>query len=375
MKIIIVGPAYPLRGGIANLNEALYYELTKAGHQVEIISFKLQYPTFLFPGKTQYDNSSLKPQITIHALINSINPFSWYKTAQYIKLQQPDLVIIRYWLPFMGPCLGTIAKKIKKYTKIIALCDNIVPHEKHPGDKIFTKYFIAHCDAFIAMSKNVLNDLNNFNKTKPRKLLYHPVYNIFGNKVTKTHALQKLNLHSKYSYILFFGIIRKYKGLDLLLKAFGQSELYNKNVRLIIAGEFYDKPQEYYNLINQLPKQSVILHNHYINNEEVKYYFCAADIVAQTYRGATQSGVTQIAYHFERPVLVTDIGGLSEMVDDRKNGYVTKISTNDIATALTDFFENNRENDFSKAAATKAKDFSWTNFIEGIKDLYQIIKK
>ncbi len=375
MKIIIVGPAYPLRGGIANLNEALYYELKKAGHQVEIVSFKLQYPALLFPGKTQYDNSSVIPDIKIQTLINSINPYTWYKTARYITAQKPDLVIMRYWLPFMGPCLGSIAKKIKKYTRIIALCDNIIPHEKRPGDHFFTKYFIKHCHAFIAMSKSVLDDLNYFDKSKPRKLLYHPVYNIFGNKVSKTEAVKKLNLDENFKYILFFGIIRKYKGLDLLLSAYQKSELYLHHVKLIIAGEFYDKTEDYLDLINKLPKESIILHNHFIKSEDVKYYFCAADLIAQTYRSATQSGVTQIAYHFERPVLVTDTGGLSEMVDNHVNGYVTKISETEIANALIDYFKNNREENFTRAAAQKAKQFSWHTFITGIEQLYEMIKK
>jgi D-inositol-3-phosphate glycosyltransferase len=281
------------------------------------------------------------------------------------------LVIIRYWLPFMAPCLGTIARLIKlPRTKIVAICDNVIPHEKRPGDKQLTQYFVNSCDAFVVMSKSVEDDLRKFDTVKPSTFIPHPVYDIFGKAISKEEAQKKLNLNSADKHILFFGFIRKYKGLDLLLNALANIKLKALNIKLIIAGEFYDNKDEYLQLIkeNRL-ENNVIIRSDFIPSEEVKYYFCAADMIVQPYHTATQSGVTQIAYHFARPMLVTNVGGLAEMVTHNRVGYVTNTNTESIAASLNDFYQNNREKEFSENAAIDSSKFSWENMVKGIKGL------
>ncbi len=376
MKILIIGPAFPLRGGIAHLNESLCRAFIKEGDSAEIVSFSLQYPSFLFPGKTQKEEGTAPTDIIIHTKINSVNPLNWLSVASFIKKQKPDLVIIRFWLPFMAPCLGSIARLIKSpATKIIAICDNVIPHEKRPGDKQLTQYFVNSCDAFVVMSKSVGNDLRKFDKTKPVTFIPHPVYDIFGKAVSKQEAQKKLGLNPADKHILFFGFIRKYKGLDLLIKALRQvvvmlSVVEASKIKLIIAGEFYDNKEEYLQMIKENGlENNVIIRSDFIPSEEVKFYFCATDIVAQPYHTATQSGVTQIAYHFARPMLVTNVGGLAEMVTHNRVGYVTDTNTESIAAALTDFYQNNREKEFSENAAIDRSKFSWENMVKGLKKL------
>ena len=372
-KVIIIGPAYPLRGGIANFNEALCRQMSKEGFDVKIISFSLQYPGFLFPGKTQYDTGKGPDDIRIETRINSINPLNWFKISGQIKRERPDFVIIRYWLPIMGPCLGTIARRVKKGTgiKVIAITDNVIPHEKRPGDNWFTTYFVKSCDGFIAMSKAVLQDLSRFTSNEKKIFLPHPIYDIFGQKIDKQAARAKLGLPASGPCILFFGFIRKYKGLDLLLQAMGDERIKKIGLRLIVAGEFYDDPAPYQELITREKiEDAVILRTEYIPSEEVRYYFCAADMVVQPYRTATQSGVTQIAYHFERPMLVTNVGGLPECVPDKRVGYVTEINSTAIADAIVDFYSNNREQQFTANTVTEKQRFLWSSFVKGVEELY-----
>lgn len=372
-KAIIVGPAFPLRGGIANFNEALCRAMNIEGIETKIISFSLQYPAFLFPGKTQYDTGEGPRDIVIETKINSINPFNWLKIAKQIKNEQPDYVIFRYWLPLMGPCLGTIAKHVRKGTsiKIIALTDNVIPHEKRFGDRMFTSYFVRQCDGFVAMSQAVLKDLGKFTNTDKKVFLPHPIYDIFGEKVEKAAALKQLQLNPGSKYILFFGFIRKYKGLDLLLEAMADERIRRLGIKLIVAGEYYEDETPYNELIekNNL-KDVVILKTEYIPSEEVRYYFCAADMITQPYRSATQSGVTQIAYHFEKPMLVTNVGGLPEIVPNNKVGYVTDINVRSIADAIADFYSNNREELFIQNVIIEKRRFLWSSFVKGLQQLY-----
>ncbi len=373
-KVIIVGPAFPLRGGIANFNEALCRAMNTAGIDTKIISFSLQYPSFLFPGKTQYDSGKAPADIAIETKINSIQPFNWLKVVKQIKQENPDYVIFRFWLPFMGPCLGTIARLVKKGTSIkcIAIVDNVIPHEKRFGDKAFTNYFIKQCDGFVAMSQSVINDLTEFTKTNNKSFLPHPIYDIFGEKVEKSTALKHLGLNESDKHILFFGFIRKYKGLDLLLEAMADERIKELNVKLIVAGEYYENAAPYNEIISKYGlENNVILKTHYIPKEEVAYYFCASDMIVQPYRTATQSGVTQIAYNYERPMLVTNIGGLPEIVPHNKVGYVTDIHPKAIADAIVDFYRNDREQPFSKNTSTEKQRFMWSSFVKGIQELYE----
>ncbi len=363
----MVGPAYPLRGGIANFNESLALELQKAGHSVEIVSFYYQYPSLLFPGKSQYDTTEKAPQgITIKSLISSINPLSWGKTATYIQSCKPDLVIIRFWMPFMAPSLGTIAKKLrKKSIKVIAITDNVIPHEKRIGDKQLTQYFINQIDGFVAMSHSVLDDIATFTDNSNKIMLPHPVYNLFGEKVSREEGISFLKLDPTCSYLLFFGLIRGYKGLDLALKAMAEPCVRDKNIRLIIAGEYYDKKEKYDAIIAELEIADRILQfDHYIPAEEVKYYFAVADCVLQPYKTATQSGITQVAYNFDTPMIVTNVGGLPEIVENGKVGFVVDVTEKAIAKGICTFYDQQLKETFSQQVSiTKAK-FSWSYFVE-----------
>ena len=371
MRIIIVGPAFPLRGGIADFNEALALGLQNENIDTKLFSFYFQYPKILFPGKSQKSDGQPTPGLSIVHSISSLNPFSWSKTAKLIAKENPDLVIIRYWLPFMAPALGTIAKLLRrKKIKVIAITDNVFPHEKRIGDKILTNYFIKNCDGFVAMSKSVLEDLSSFTATKNKKFLPHPIYDIFGKSVDKTIARTYLGLLPTDKIILFFGFIRSYKGLDLLIEAMGNPQVRKLNVKLIIAGEFYENEIPYLDKINAIEGgKPFILKTNFIGKEDVKYYFGACDLVAQPYKNATQSGITQIAYHFGKPMLVTNVGGLAEIVANGKVGYVVERSSDDIAEAIVDFYQNDREVEFSKNVLIDSRKFSWKNFIDGILEL------
>jgi glycosyltransferase involved in cell wall biosynthesis len=376
-KVFIIGPAFPLRGGLASFDELFCEALNKEGHQCEIISYSLQYPNFLFPGSTQYHVNGTAPKnITIHTLINSVNPLSWFKTASFIKKQKPDFIIFRFWIPFMGPALGTIARLVKKQNiKVLAITDNVIPHEKRLGDKQLASYFIKGCDAFVTMSKAVMNDLEKFTNTSHKKYLLHPLYTAFGEKIPKQEARLKLHLKQDDRVILFFGLIRKYKGLDLLIEAFSLLKA-NPHNKLLIAGEFYEDKQPYLDLISKYKlEEQIMLLNQFIPNDDVKYYFSAADIVALPYRSATQSGVTQVSFHFEVPTLVTNVGGLGEIIPHNVAGYVVEPNPQAIATSLEDYFENNKEQSFTEGMKQEKQKYEWSIFVNEIIALYNGLKK
>jgi D-inositol-3-phosphate glycosyltransferase len=366
-KIIIVGPAWPLRGGgLATFNERLARAYQDKGYEVEIFTFSLQYPSFLFPGKSQYSEETEPLDLKIKVRINSVNPLNWISVGKEIKALQPDYVIFRYWLPFMAPCLGTISRIIRRgRIKTLAIVDNIIPHEKRIGDKWLSTYFVNSVDAFVTMSSAVLNDLKSFDQSKPKIFCPHPLYDNFGEPLSQEQAKRNLNLDESISYLLFFGFIRDYKGLDFLLKAFADERLRRFNSKLIIAGEFYSDPELYFKMIEELGlKEQVVLATEFIPNESVRDYFSAADMVVQPYKSATQSGVTQTAYHFNKPMLVTNVGGLSETVRDGKAGYVVNPDPAAIADALFDFYQNNRKVEFEKGAEEEKKRFSWDALIK-----------
>lgn len=371
LKAVIVGPAFPLRGGIADFNEALAIAFQEEKIETFIYSFYFQYPKFLFPGTNQNAEGSPNSALKIHSTISSVNPISWWNTAKKIISEKPDFVVIRYWLPFMAPALGTIAKLLRrKKIHVIAITDNVIPHEKRPGDSAFTGYFVRNCDAFVTMSKSVLNDLSKFTSSAKKKFIPHPVYNIFGQAIPKSEARKKLSIQNDEKLILFFGFIRSYKGLDLLIEAMSDPALRDLNVKLLIAGEFYEDRKPYLDKIASIENgDRFILHTEFIGKESVKDYFCAADLIVQPYKSATQSGITQIAYHFGRPMLVTNVGGLAEIVTDKRVGYVTERNAGAIADAISDFYVNHRENDFAKNVLADREKFSWKNFTNTIIEL------
>lgn len=365
MKIIILGSAHPLRGGgIATFNERLASVLQEQGHEVIIYSFSLQYPSFLFPGKSQFTDEPAPAGLNIKSVINSINPLNWIFQGNKIKAEQADLIIVRFWLPFMGPCLGTILRIVRKnkHTRIVSITDNVIPHEKRFGDEVFTKYFLKPVDAFVAMSKEVLNDLKSFSN-KPSVYTPHPLYDNYGASVNKGEALEKLGLNPSEKHLLFFGFIRKYKGLDWLFEAMNDDRIKAENIKLIVAGEFYGDEEVYTQLIEKFQlHSSVKLFTTFIPNDEVKYYFCAADLVVQPYKTATQSGITQIAYHFEKPMVVTNVGGLAENVPDGKVGFVAEPNPRSIADAIIAFYKPGSISHLEENIKREKNKYSWENF-------------
>ncbi len=393
-KVIIIGPAHPLRGGLASFDERLARQFQNDGFAAAIYTYSLQYPNFLFPGTTQYSSEPAPTDIKIKICINSINPFNWLKIGYELKKLQPAIIVVRYWLPFMGPCLGTILRiaKQNKTTKVVCIADNIIPHEKRIGDTIFTKYFVKPIDAFVTMSKKVLEDLKQFS-TKPVQQIQHPLYDNFGEIISKQEARKYLNLNQDENIVLFFGFIRKYKGLDLLLEAMkllnNEQGIPNNEVdengnntndkqetrnfiKLLIAGEFYEDRKQYDDLIEKLDiKDELILRTDFIQDSEVKYYLCAADFVIQPYRNATQSGVTPLAYHFEKPMLVTNVGGLPDLVPDRKVGLIAEPEPQSIAEKIVELYSLG-EQYFLPHLQEEKKKYNWEILTNKIVELSNI---
>jgi len=371
-KIVIIGPAHPLRGGgITTFNHRLAKQFMGQGYDCSIVSFSLQYPPILFPGKSQYSTEAPPEGLTIHTIINSINPFNWLSVGRKIRAWKPDLVIVRFWLPFMGPSLGTILRQVKKnkHTKVICIADNIIPHEKRAGDKLFTNYFLKACDGFVTMSEKVLADLRQFEKVKPAVLVPHPLYDNFGERIAREEARNNLGLPIQDKIIVFFGFIRQYKGLDMLLKAMADERIKQQNIKLLIAGEFYEDEQPYQKLITDLDLTGrIILHNYFIADADVKNFICAADCIIQPYRNATQSGVTPLAYHFEKPMIVTNVGGLPALVPHLKAGIVTEPYPRSIADAIVEFFALG-ESYFLQHLMEEKKKYSWQKLTDAIIEL------
>ncbi len=373
MKIIILGTAWPYRGGLSAFNERLAYEYQNHGHEVEVVTFTLQYPSFLFPGKTQYSSEPAPEGLKITRMLNAINPFSWLRTGLYIRRQKPDLVITKFWLPFMAPALGTTLRIAgHKGKRRIAILDNLIPHEKRPGDRLFAKYFVGSVDGMVAMSKSVLADADLFDPHhhKPRVFCPHPLYDHYGATLPRKEALDLIGLRENQHYVLFFGFIRDYKGLDLLLNAMADERMEHLGVKLIVAGEFYGDPKPYMDLLRRLDIDSrVVMHTDFIPDHEVNRYFCAADLVVQPYKTATQSGVTQIAFHFGKPMVVTNVGGLAEIVPDGKVGFVVEPEAQQIADAIVRYFEEGWQERLTEGVMDEKKKYAWENMTGAIDKL------
>lgn len=364
MTIIIIGPAYPYRGGIADTNESFCRALNKIGHDSSIFTFTLQYPSILFPGKSQYQKGPSPKDLKIRRKISTINPISWWIASKEINNLKPDIVIFRFWLPFLGPCLGSIARLLNKNIKKIAFCDNVIPHEKRIGDYLFTKYFTRAFDGFICMSKSVQYELKTFTN---RTILNipHPINDNLGKVQDRDMACLKLGLDPNFRYLLSFGLVRKYKGLKLTLEAMANPNV--KHLKLIIAGEWYEDKTEYERLIKDLGiEKNVIIIDRYILTEEIQYYFSVTDLVIQTYITASQSGITQMALNFEKPILVTNVGGLSEVVIDGKTGYLSSKNPEDIANIINNHFTNLKTDFFQKNIQIEKNKYSWNTFSQKV---------
>ncbi len=368
MRIAILGTAHPLRGGLAAFNERLAYQLQEQGHEVVIYSFSLQYPSFLFPGKTQFTDEPAPKGLNIKTVVNSVNPLNWISVGRQMNKQNFDLIVVKYWLPFMGAAFGSILRlaKANKHTRVLCVVDNIIPHEKRPGDTQLTNYFVGAIDAFVTMSKDVLKDVKTFT-SKPAFFTPHPVYDSYKEAVTKQDACSKLQLDSNTKYILFFGFIREYKGLDLLLEAMADERICKAGIHLLAAGEYYNKTVEANNnaIIEKHGLQQVVhLKTDFIPNSEVRYYFSAADLVVQPYKHATQSGITQIAFHFEKPMVVTNVGGLAEVVPDGKVGFIAEPNPTAIADAILKFYTPGSLPDMQTHIKNEKKKYTWDTFTE-----------
>lgn len=374
MKIIVLGTAHPYRGGLAAFNERLAHQFVEEGHEVEMVTFTLQYPGFLFPGKTQFTDAPAPKALPISRKVNSCNPFNWLKVGKTIRKKNPDLVIFAYWMSFFAPCYGTIARQIRKnhHTKCIGLIHNMIPHEPNILDKLFPGYFVGAMDGFTALSDSVVHDIEKFDhKATPKRFSPHPIYDHYGALIPKNEAIQLLQLDPHFKYVLFFGFIRGYKGLDLLLEAFADKRLKDLGVKLVVAGEFYGSPKPYMDQIDSLKiADRVVLKTDYIPDEEVNRYFRACDIVAQPYKSATQSGVTQIAFHFEKPMLVTNVGGLPEIVPNGKIGYVVEPNAQQIADALVAYFHEDKEATFIENVKEEKKKYAWDKMTATILSVY-----
>ena len=349
MKIAYLSTFYPFRGGIAQFNSSLFREFEKENN-IKAFTFRRQYPNILFPGTSQYVNENDKvDKIESSELLDTINPFSYISTAKQINKFQPNLLIMKFWMPFFAPSLGYVAGYLKKRgTVVISILDNVIPHEKRPGDIALTKYFLNRNDAFIVMSNAVQNDLLSLKPSANYKLQMHPLYNHFGNPVDKSEARVKLGLDKNKRILLFFGFIRDYKGLDLLINAMKSLP---EDYHLVIAGEVYGDFSKYDKQISALGVEDRITKFvRYINDDEVPLFFSAADVCVQPYKSATQSGIVGISYHFNLPIIATDVGGLKEMIAPFDTGILLdKPEVNQIVEGITHYFENKN---FSKYRTT-----------------------
>lgn len=375
--VIIIGPAHPLRGGLATFNQRLANEFINHGYACSIYSFSLQYPSFLFPGTTQYSDEPAPAGLNIVTRINSINPFNWWSVGRELRKLRPDIIVVRYWLPVMGPALGTILRRVRKngHTRIIAITDNVLPHEKRPGDVPFTRYFLKSCDAFITMSEKVMIDLRQFEKDKPARQVNHPLYDNFGTAVPRREAREKLQeltglpIGVADKVILFFGFIRRYKGLDILLDAMADNRIRAAGIKLLVAGEFYEDEKPYLQQIERTGiRNALFLRTDFIPDSEVRYYLCAADAVVQPYRNATQSGVTPLAYYFERPMIVSNVGGLPSLVPHERAGLVARPEPGPMADAILRFFELG-ENYFIPHLRDEKQKYSWSRLVDTVLEL------
>ena len=369
MKVIVLGTAWPYRGGLATFNERLARQFASEGHEVEIWTFTLQYPSFLFPGKTQYTNELAPGDLIIRRELNSCNPFNWLRVGRAVRKAAPDLLICCYWMSFFAPAYGLVSRMAQRNgkTKCIALVHNMIPHEPNILDKLFAPYFVKSQNGFVALSESVVRDIEKIERGKskvqrPKTFSPHPIYDHYGERMTKEDACKALNLPAEKNYMLFFGLVRAYKGLDLLLDAFGLVKDQLPELQLIIAGEFYEDEEKYRAQIESLGlNERVIVRNEFVPDGDLRKYFGAADLIVQPYKTATQSGVTQVAFHLEKPMLVTNVGGLGEIVHDHKMGYACEPTAEAIAADLLDYYQQDRQEAYTAYVRKEKTKYAWSN--------------
>ena len=377
MKITILGPAHPYRGGLASIMEIMARTFQRRGDEVDIKTFTLQYPSLLFPGESQTVATPPPADLRICRCVNTMNPLNWVRVGRRIRRERPDFVLMKYWTPFMAPCFGTIARIARGngHTKVLCQIDNVEPHEHHLTDKPFNRYYLHSVDGFVYMSEQVHCELRAYSDA-PALFSPHPLFENFGERVERSEACVRLGLDPANRYVLFFGLIRDYKGLDLLLDAWAQLRRAGRTEgrRLIVAGEFYAAREPYLNRIADNGLQDeVLLHDRFIPDDDVKYYFSAADFVVQPYKTATQSGVTQIAYQFCVPMVVTAVGGLPEIVPDGRVGYVCPPTAEGVAAAMDRMYEGDALKRFRENCVEERRRFSWEEMCSRVTELYGLV--
>lgn len=365
MKIAILSAFHPFRGGIAQFNGNLYHELGKIA-DVKAFNYSRQYPGFLFPGKTQYVSAGdASFPLPSDAVLDTANPFNWPSAARKIKRWQPDLLLMRYVMPYFAPSLGFVARRLRRSgCKVVAIADNIIPHERHVIDKPFSKYFLGGLDGCVTLCDAVADDLHRWAPDLPSKVIFHPLYTHFGEKMPRAEAEKTLGLKPGMKNLLFFGLIREYKGLEILLKAF---DTLPEDYQLIVAGECYGPFDKYQEMIDASPARDRIrLFRHYVDDADVKLYFSAADVTVLPYRSATQSGVSSASYHFEVPMIVTAVGGLKETIGDTGTGLVAEeVSPASVAGKIKEFFADpSVRQGCIKSIRRESERLSWKRFSE-----------
>ncbi len=378
MKITILGPAHPYRGGLSSIMQSMAHEFIATGNKVNIKTFTLQYPEFLFPGASQTVDTPPPTALEIERCINTINPFNWIRQGLRLRRARPDIILYKYWTPFMAPCFGTIARiaKSNRHTRIICQVDNVEPHEHHIIDRPCNHYFLGAVDGYVYMSEQVNSELKAYSSA-PAIFSPHPMFENFGQRVERSEACKALGLDSKIHYAIFFGLIRDYKGLDMLLHAWGQlkSKGVTQGRKLLVAGEFYTSSESYFKIIKNCGlEEDVVFHSRFIADDDVKLYFSAADFVVLPYHTASQSGVTQIAYNFSLPMIVTNVGGLPEIVPHGRVGYVCDASVEGVADAVAQMWSSDNLSRFVENMPCERKRFSWGEMCRKILEVYSMTK-
>ncbi|OGU61634.1 MAG: hypothetical protein A2X64_04920 [Ignavibacteria bacterium GWF2_33_9] len=373
MRIAYLSTFFPFRGGIAQFNASLFREFEK-DNEVRAFTFKRQYPNFLFPGETQMVSEKDKvDEIPSSRLVDTINPFSYITAASAINRFQPELMVSKFWMPFFAPALGYISGKLKKHgTKNICVLDNVIPHEKRIGDIALTKYFLSRQSGFVCMSETVRKDLLTLKPDAKYIMFPHPLYDHFGEKISAEGAREILNIPKDKKVLLFFGFIRDYKGLDILINSL---KMLPEDYHLIIAGEVYGNFTKYDDLIKELNlKNKITLAVKYISDKEVPMYFSASDVCVLPYKSATQSGIVSISYQFNLPLIATDVGSLKEMIEPYNAGLMIKeVSSVALSDAIKNYFDNNLKEEFQQNMTVYKEKYSWGNLAKAIKEFYQTL--
>ncbi len=366
MKIVLVGPAFPYRGGIAETTNSLYSALTARGHEVVIVGFKKQFPKLLFPGKTQFVENASRRDLPPEFMLVPWNPLSWYRTAQFIEKQKADLVCYKWWMPFFGACYWGVSKLLDKQSRahIAFVCHNVIPHETRIGDKTLSKMALGQSKFFLTFSRNEAHELEHLFPSIAKENIRFTALPLFDRYDEFTQgqaaARAKLGIDAK-KLLLFMGLIRQYKGLDILLRAMPEIIKQDSDIKLVVAGEFYEEQAKYDKLIDELGiREHVIVRPGYVPADEIGTYLAAADVNVLPYRSATQSAILVLAYAHGCPVITTNVGGLAEVVDAGKTGFVVEPENpSAIAAAVYDFYSTGGRAAFEPHVRTTAEKFSW----------------